>query len=375
MKPYNTLALTLGILFLLPGCGGNILDWADETFYQGKIHKDYEKAVRPFLKSVRLYDQFDTLAIFDGLWLSDSVRTGYAQVYAKMMGKNEAEYVDFLRRELSANTYFVSFYVLSMKSIPLTEIPPLWAVHLEINGKKYLPAEIKCVELSAEYASFFGKRMNNHKEAYEIRFDRKDVEENDILEGKHTMKLFFSSPRHYGVMSWDIDEDTKVILPSFVPISDTPEKEESGVVVKPEKISKVEKASRGHRRAISQEAASHQVEVDEADKKEESAQTDIVDSSLLESLKVEESYLPTVDPEVAEAVKYADIPTVEKVREAEVVEGSVSTGEVIVRGANEAGIEIEIVNHEDESFDGGVGGGFGMTQIGGFGDGFIGGIE
>jgi hypothetical protein len=355
MKPYNTLALTLGILLLLPGCGGNILDWADETFYQGKVHKDYEKAVKPFLKSVRLYDQFDTLAIFDGLWLSDSVRTAYAQVYAKMMGKSESEYVDFLRRELSANTYFVSFYVLSMKSIPLTEIPPLWAVHLEVNGKKYLPAEIKCVELSAEYASFFGKRMNNHKEAYEIRFDRKDVEGADIIEGKHEMKLFFSSPRHYGVMQWNIDEDSTVVLPAFVPIADAPEKEE--ILQQPVKVEKV--SVRNHRRAVSHDKATHQVAVDKEDQHQE-----------------EDSLLPeSVGSHSNKGGAHADISTLEQVNEEEITEGSVPTGEVMVQGDNEAGVEIEIVNHEEESFDGGVGGGFGMTQISGFGDGFIGGIE
>ena len=259
MKPQNILAMALGILFLLPGCGGNIVDWADETFSQGKINKDHENTVKPFLKGIRLYDQFDTLAIFDAIWLSDTVRTAYAQVYAKMMGKDEEAYIDFLRRELSANTYFVSFYVLSQKSIPLTDIPPLWVVHLEIDGKKYLPAEIKAVELAAEYLGFFGKRVNNHKEPYEIRFDRKDVEGNDILEdkreikkdaegndileGKREIKLFFSSPRHYGVMSWNRDEDSKVILPLPVLIEEEKKEETVPVVIKSEKV------VQGHRAA------------------------------------------------------------------------------------------------------------------------------
>ncbi len=227
MKQYNTLAFALGILFLLPGCGGNIKDWADETFYQGKNHNDYEKTVKPFLKGIRLYDQFDTLAIFDALWLSDTARTAYAQMYAKMTGKCEDAYIDFLRRELSANTYFVSFYVLSPHSIALTDLPPLWAVHAEIDGKKYLPVEIKLVELSAEYTGFFGKRINNHKDAYEIRFDRKDSDGHDILEDKQEIKLFFSNPRFYGVMSWKIGEDNKIELPAFVSTTALEQKEES----------------------------------------------------------------------------------------------------------------------------------------------------
>jgi hypothetical protein len=244
MKPYNTLAIGLGILFLLPGCGGNIVDWADETFYQGKINKDHEKTVKPFLKGIRLYDQFDTLAIFDAIWLSDTVRTAYAQVYAKMIGKDEDGYIDFLRRELSANAYFVSFYVLSLKSIPLTDIPPSWVVHLEVDGKKYLPAEIKAVELAAEYLGFFGKRVNNHKEPYEIRFDRKDAEGNDILEDKREIKLFFSSPRHYGVMIWQLDEENKVILPLPILVEEEPKEEIVPVVVMPEKVVRTHRAVR-----------------------------------------------------------------------------------------------------------------------------------
>ena len=244
MKPYSKLVIGLGILFLLPGCGGNIVDWADETFYQGKINKDHEKTVKPFLKGIRLYDQFDTLAIFDALWLSDTVRTAYAQVYAKMIGKDEEGYIDFLRRELSANTYFVSFYVLSSKSIPLTDIPPLWVVHLEVDGKKYLPAEIKAVELAAEYLGFFGKRVNNHKEPYEIRFDRKDAEGTDILEGKHEIKLFFSSPRHYGVMSWNVDEDIKVILPLPLLVEEEKKEDEVPVIIKSNKIVRTNRAVR-----------------------------------------------------------------------------------------------------------------------------------
>jgi hypothetical protein len=244
MKPYNTLAIGLGILFLLPGCGGNIVDWADETFYQGKINKDHEKTVKPFLKGIRLYDQFDTLAIFDAIWLSDTVRTAYAQVYAKMIGKDEDGYIDFLRRELSANAYFVSFYVLSLKSIPLTDIPPSWVVHLEVDGKKYLPAEIKAVELAAEYLGFFGKRVNNHKEPYEIRFDRKDAEGNDILEDKREIKLFFSSPRHYGVMIWQLDEENKVILPLPILAEEEPKEEIVPVVVMPEKVVRTHRAVR-----------------------------------------------------------------------------------------------------------------------------------
>ena len=57
----------------------------------------------------------------------------------------------------------------------------------------------------------------------------------DILEGKHEIKLFFSSPRHYGVMSWQVDEDSKIILPLPILVEEE-EKEEIAPVIKSEKI-------------------------------------------------------------------------------------------------------------------------------------------
>ncbi len=217
MKPQTmlTVFMSVGILLCLPGCGGSFVDWADETFYQSRVTGDHVATIKPFLKDVRLYDQFDTLAMFDALWLSDQVRTAYAQVYAKMVGKDEEGYTDFLRRELSANTYFVSFYVLSLNTIQLTDVPPLWSMHLDIDGKKYAPSEIKSVELSPEFVTFFGKRLTNHKRPYEVRFNRKDANSKDILEGKKCMKLFFCSPRYYdGTLVWDLDKlNTSVVAP------------------------------------------------------------------------------------------------------------------------------------------------------------------
>lgn len=218
MKPQNILIISLGIVLMLPGCVGRVRERFDELFYQGKIHADHEQTVKPFLKGVRLYDQFDTVAIFDALWLSDAVRTVYAQIYAKMVGKDEEAYIDFLRRELSANTYFVSFYVLSLSHIPLTEEHPLWVVHLEVDGKKYVPVSVKLAEMPTEYIGFFGKRVNNHKRPYEVRFDRKDSEGKDILADKKEMKLFFSSPRYYDSLTWKLDDANAIVVPVFNPI-------------------------------------------------------------------------------------------------------------------------------------------------------------
>lgn len=201
--------LLLGVL-LLSGCAGNnIKDWAQETFYQSNVYKDDLAIAKRYLRGMRLYDQFTTLGIFDALWLSDEVRTVYSNIACRMTGKDEEASLAFLRRQISANTFFISFYVLSLDEVCLTTTPLLWTLYLDIDGKKYVPAEIKMIELPFEYEDFFGNRLNKHKQAYEVKFDRKDAQEKDILEGKMMMQLFFSTPRHYDSMVWYLDPEGK----------------------------------------------------------------------------------------------------------------------------------------------------------------------
>ncbi len=208
MKVLRSVALS-AIILMLPGCGGNIFDWGKEAFKQGENYDTSKRqVVNDYIRSLRMYDEFTTLGIFDVMWLSDEVRTVYAQVYATMLGKDEDAEKTFLRRQLKANEHYISFYVLSTSYVPLTIKPTQWAVYLELDGKKYLPFEVKAVELPVEYITFFGSRMTRHKHPYEVRFDRKDSNGNDLLspEKPHAMKMFFSNPKHYGSINWDIRE-------------------------------------------------------------------------------------------------------------------------------------------------------------------------
>ncbi len=226
MKARQQMFLAMGGLVLLSGCViGNLTDWADDTFYQSQTYKEDEAVVKRYLKGIRLYDQFETVAIFDALWNSDEVRTVYSRLYAKVMGKDEESELAFLKRQLSADTYSIAFYVLSPTSIPLTVTPPTWVVYVEIDGKRYLPAEIKVAELPGEYVMFFGKRLTAHKQPYEVKFDRKDSEGNDILIGKKMIKLFFSNPRYFGSVGWQLDEQghvTDQVVLDRIPVKKEP---------------------------------------------------------------------------------------------------------------------------------------------------------
>jgi hypothetical protein len=196
-------SLLLVSVVLLSGCGG-VKDWINETFDQGKVHKEDKKVIDNYLRSIKIYDQFTTIAIFDALWISDEVRKLYANTYVAMHGRSEEVRKTFLRRQLKANSHFITFYVLSTHEIPLNLKPATWVTHLKIGEKNYSPVEVKSVELVPEYELLFGKVMTNHKRPYEIRFDRKDAEGKDILDGADKIALYFSGPHHYSSVEWDI---------------------------------------------------------------------------------------------------------------------------------------------------------------------------
>ncbi len=206
MKAKQRMFVMVGVLLLLSGCAiDNVTEFADTTFYQSQKYTEDSQIIKRYVKGLRLYDQFETIAIFDALWNSDEMRTLYARLYGTKMGKNEEDQLAFLRRQLSANLYTISFYVLSMKEISLTTTPHVWVMYLEVDGKRYLPTDIKIAEPPAEYIQFFGKRMSNHKQVYELFFDRKDAEGVDVLANAKTVKLFFSSPRYFGSVGWELD--------------------------------------------------------------------------------------------------------------------------------------------------------------------------
>lgn len=203
----------VALVILLPGCGGNVVDWGKKSFAQGGVYQDTHTLIQSYMRDVKVYDMFDTLGSFDVLWLSDEVRTLYTQLHATMFGKTEDSQGIFLRRQLKANTQHLVFYVLAGKNISLSKKPIVWAMYLDIDGKKYQPVEVKQTDLPVQYQMFFGKRLTSHKQAYEIKFDRNDTESLDILDGtqEHRMKLKFNGPIRYGYVAWDVKQAGVVV--------------------------------------------------------------------------------------------------------------------------------------------------------------------
>ena len=168
----------IAIVLLLPSCG-RLVDWGTRTFEQTPTVNSSVSEAHKYIRSVTSYDQLTTTARFDVLWLSDNVRTNYADLYALKFAKTEEQRKIFLRRQLEENNHFISFYVLSLYDEPLGDTHSDWTLFLTIDDKNYAPIEIKSVELAPEYMHIFGKKYNRFKVPYSVKFDAKDI--NDTL--------------------------------------------------------------------------------------------------------------------------------------------------------------------------------------------------
>ncbi len=202
----DSLSTALIIVMLLPGCGGNLVDWGKKTFVQSKKQKDSSDKIKSYVKQINLYDQLNTVGLFDALWLSDEVRRFYAEKYAAMTGKTEDETMTMLRRLYKANAHAISLYVLTPYDVVFAVKPVEWGVYLEVDDKKYQPVFIKKCELPSQYKALFGTRFNAHKQPYEVKFDRHDANGVDLLshDVSHMVRFVIASPKYLGSAQWDV---------------------------------------------------------------------------------------------------------------------------------------------------------------------------
>ena len=204
-------AIGLMIICCLPGCG-KLVDWGKDTFHQGKQLESDREVAQQYIQTVIVYDQFTTRAKFDAMWLSDDVRTSYADLHALKYGRSQEQKKKFLRRQLEENKHFISFYVLSLYEVPLGDENSLWSVFLRIGEKHYTPIEIKTVDLSTEYVHLFGKHFNRFKVAYSLKFDAKDIEDMPlIMQDTQQIALYFRSVEKEVSLAWNLQAREKVL--------------------------------------------------------------------------------------------------------------------------------------------------------------------
>lgn len=198
-------------LFMLPGCG-RVIDWGKSNFYQGEDVKDFTSGVAPFIRSVTIYDQLATKAIFDVLWLNDEVRTSYAHLHMLRQGKDEEKLYAFLRRQLEENNHYISFYVLSTYDVKLGVPESHWSFFLQIDDQEYHPFEVKEIELPYEYQLFFGKGWNRFKVPYIVRFHSEDEDKKPLLadDAKRIAFIARSAQKEHAFV-WQLQNDEPTV--------------------------------------------------------------------------------------------------------------------------------------------------------------------
>jgi len=155
-------------------------DTVKSEFPQAKDQPTKQEAVYRYVRSETVYDEFQTRAIFDVLWLSDSVRSAYVDVYTNKHGLNLDGKDDLLKKQRKENEETISFYVLAEVRDPghisLEDSNSAWSLYLtNDSGWKLNPKNIKEVELAPEYKNFFGRhRVTPFKVPYLVTFDLKD---------------------------------------------------------------------------------------------------------------------------------------------------------------------------------------------------------
>jgi hypothetical protein len=199
---------------LLSGCT-KIIEWGKSSFTPAQDIPINKKTIKPFVKGITVYDELDTVAKFDALWLSDAVRTEYARLHAYAQGKSDEFYQALLRRQLEENKHFITFYILSLYDAPLGDADSAWHFFLQVDGKNIAPSEIKSIDLLPEYKTFFGAHLTRFRAPYRVMFDARDIDDNDILtpETKNLDLIFRSADKEFS-LHWDyVSSVTKVSEP------------------------------------------------------------------------------------------------------------------------------------------------------------------
>ncbi|MFH1461412.1 MAG: hypothetical protein ABIF12_00480 [bacterium] len=226
-KMYLFLSL---VLFLFPSCI-KYYKISNIEMHQGHDHEDERNALDGNKKTVAIYDQFMTQAIFDVLYLADPVRLAYVDKHCEKIGADLTTKKAMQAREIELNKNWISFYVLSdirdKKHVSLTDKKSSWSIYLKfVDGATISPISIKEVDLEPEYIYLFGPMFNLFKRCYEVKFPARDLSRNFYIINEEPFQLFFSSAYKETALIFNEKDDSRELF--------APKKKE-----KPEKIESV----------------------------------------------------------------------------------------------------------------------------------------
>lgn len=194
------------LLVTLTSCK-KFINWGKLTFNQGCKLQDVSCVPKNHIRSVRIYDQFNTISIIDGMWLSPDVISSYVDLYSIKNGFNAQEKENKLNHELKTIQDKFAFYILVWQQVKcgqdLDNINPYWHVVLHTDMQVIVPKIIKRVDLPCEYVTFFGKRKNAFQKAFYVEFDASDKFTSHLT-------LCFTSLNKKAFLKWQLS-DSKLV--------------------------------------------------------------------------------------------------------------------------------------------------------------------
>lgn len=187
-------------------------DLIKSEFPQGKELPDNKVVAAQYKRSAVVYDEFQTAAAFNVLWLSDELRSAYVNMYCDRRGLTCDEKEEMLKRQLEENKHWISFYVLadirSKTNSALGDENASWTLSAQLGDYDALvPESIKEVDLEPEYQAVFGSAFNLFKVAYLVKFPIGVHDAHKLAQGSISLvSLIIKSVYKECRLVWDKDE-------------------------------------------------------------------------------------------------------------------------------------------------------------------------
>jgi len=158
------------LLCLLPGCS-SIVRWAENEVPQlQKVDID-TNALKPYLKSVHIYDLLSYELVCDVLRVNRFVYALYMQLYKSRAKPPKNEIDQLLAMQEALEKKHITFIILVSYQL-LLERKNEWKIMIEVGTDHFYPRSIEVIELAPEYRVLFGELYSPLKRAYKIVFDR-----------------------------------------------------------------------------------------------------------------------------------------------------------------------------------------------------------
>src|SRR3990167_3728359 len=104
--------LLVGIPLLLANCGGRFIDWGKCQFNQGCDLPTNVDCIQDYIRSVRVYDEFTTMGIFNALWLAPAVQHAAIDIRALKYNYSERDKKSAMEAATEDANKYISFYML-----------------------------------------------------------------------------------------------------------------------------------------------------------------------------------------------------------------------------------------------------------------------